>query len=298
MTTILITGGQGQLGRTFQSLTGRYANVAFLCPARPEFDLTDEGQMAAYLRRHRPAYVINTGAYTAVDRAEEAQEEAWRVNAEAPGRLAALCREVGAHLFHFSTDYVYADRYNRPLRETDETEPHGAYAESKLAGERAVLGVLPQATILRTAWVYSAHGHNFVKTMLRLGRERAELRVVSDQVGSPTYTVDLAGAVMNLIQRVEDGHLARTDLAGIYNYSNEGVCSWYDFAVAIFSLTGTACAVAPILTEDYPTPARRPHFSLLDKTKLKTSFGLEIPYWRDSLRACLLEMGEKVATEG
>jgi dTDP-4-dehydrorhamnose reductase len=292
MTKILVTGAAGQLGRTFQDLAAGPTPFQWFFPDRTTLDLTAPEQVARWLREHRPAFVINAGAYTAVDRAEEEPEKAWQVNAAAVEHLAVCCRENGAHLVHLSTDYVYADRYNRPLLETDDTHPQGVYGASKLAGEQAVLRELPSATILRTAWVYGAHGHNFVKTMLRLGRERGTLRVVSDQIGSPTYTRDLAGFVLDQLARVAQGSMPPTTLSGIFNYSNEGVCSWYDFARAIFALAGVDCHVTPIESKEYPTPARRPHFSLLSKAKVKSTFGLTVPYWRDSLQACLQELGE------
>nr|WP_290934408.1 dTDP-4-dehydrorhamnose reductase [Haliscomenobacter sp.] len=220
-------------------------------------------------------------AYTAVDKAEQENELAFAINAHAPGILAEACWEKGVQLIHYSSDYVYHNGINRPLLETDPSMPRSIYAHSKLEGDKRVLAH-PGALVFRTSWVYSSFGHNFVKTMLRLGQERDTLRVVNDQIGTPTYARDIARMSLQILLSEQSG-----EQAGIFNYSNEGVCSWYDFARAIFDLSGIPCRVEPIPSTAYPTPAARPSYSVLDKSKFKAAFGLEIPYWRDSLVECL-----------
>ncbi|PTM09367.1 MAG: dTDP-4-dehydrorhamnose reductase [Bacteroidetes bacterium] len=287
MPKLLITGAGGQLGQALRVLAQAYPTWDFYFPTRAELNITDEVAVAACFQRFLPDYCLNTAAYTAVDRAEEEPERAFASNTEAAKYLAEQCATHGTHLFHYSTDYVYQGDINRPLREDDPTAPAGVYAASKLAGEEAVRGALPAATILRTSWVYSKFSHNFVNTMLRLGRERSELRVVFDQVGTPTSAHDLAAATLYLISQVEQGQLQRHELGGIYHYSNEGVCSWYDFALAIFEIAGIDCSVLPIESYEYPTAARRPHYSVLNKRKIKAAFGLKIPHWRASLAQLL-----------
>ncbi len=237
-------------------------------------------------------WVINCAAYTAVDKAEIESRKARKINVFGTKYLAEACAELGIPLIHFSTDYVYHNRQNTPFLETDPVSPKGVYARTKLAGERAALRAQPLSMIIRTSWVYSNFGQNFVKTMLRLGSERATLKVVADQIGSPTYAPGLAEAVLSIIQKVESGEVPKESIAGIWHYSNEGVASWYDFAAAIFEIENILCQVRPIATKDYPTPAKRPPFSVLDKSKIKAAFGLEIPHWRESLRRCLALLHE------
>jgi dTDP-4-dehydrorhamnose reductase len=226
-----------------------------------------------------------------VDKAESEPAQARRTNALAPRYLAEACAEVGATLIHFSTDYVYHGRHNVPLVETDAVHPAGVYARTKLAGERAALRAHPTGVMVwRTSWVYAAHGHNFVKTMLRLGAERPTLSVVFDQIGTPTYAPDLAAAVLQVLDCVQVGSKTPADLVGIWHYSNEGVTSWYDFAQAIFDLQKIPCRVLPIESRQYPTPASRPPFSVLNKGKIKAAFGLDIPHWRVSLERCLASL--------
>ncbi|MEZ4988497.1 MAG: sugar nucleotide-binding protein [Saprospiraceae bacterium] len=201
--------------------------------------------------------------------------------------MAQCCASVGCHFIHFSSDYVYDRGLNRPITETDAVAGVGVYAASKLAGDVAVLRVLPTATIIRTSWVYSSEGHNFVKTMLRLGMERPELRVVFDQVGTPTYARDLADAVIMMLERIHSGQVPLSDAAGVFHYSNEGVCSWYDFARSIFKMTGLNCQLLPIESEEYPTPAQRPAYSVLNKKRFKAVFQLPIRHWEDALYDCL-----------
>lgn len=233
---------------------------------------------------------MNCAAYTAVDKAESEPVLAKKINVSGAKNLAEACVGQGIPLVHLSTDYVYHNRQNTPFRESDPVSPKSVYARTKLAGDRAALKANPLAIIVRTSWVYSEFGNNFVKTMLRLGAERPALNVVFDQIGTPTYAPDLAAAILKIIQKVENKEVVPKNAAGIWHYSNEGVTSWYDFAQAIFEIKNLACRVNPIETKDFPTPAARPPFSLLNKGKIKAVFGLEIPYWRDSLAICLRKL--------
>ncbi len=287
MIKILVTGANGQLGATFAQLAKEFPSWHFLFADRSLLNIAEPDQVLSFFQKHTPHYCINTAAYTAVDRAEEEPLMAHAVNVDGAAALASACADTGTHLFHYSTDYVYQGDINRPLRETDPTSPVSVYAQSKLGGEQTIRAILPDATIIRTSWVYSEYGHNFVKTMLRLGKERDQLNVVFDQVGTPTYALDLAKASLEMIRQKEEGQCEESALTGIFHYSNEGVCSWYDFALAIFELSGISCSVQPIPSSAYPTPAQRPHYSVLDKAKIKAAFGLQIPHWRAGLRQCL-----------
>lgn len=287
MPTLLITGAGGQLGQEFADLANSFSEWHFLLPTRSQLDITDTAQIEDFFAHYRPDYCLNTAAYTAVDRAEEDRDTAFAINATAVQQLATICKKHGTHLFHYSTDYVYQSGIDRPLKENDPTLPQSVYAASKLAGDQMVSMILPEATIIRTSWVYSSYGHNFVKTMLRLGSERSELRVVFDQVGTPTYAQDLALYTLQLIEKIEAGILDRHQLAGVFHFSNEGVCSWYDFAQAIFDLSEITCDVYPIESWEYPTPAQRPYYSVLNKAKIKKASGINIPYWREALQRCL-----------
>ncbi len=284
---ILVTGANGQLGRCFQHLASEHPELEFVFASSAELDITDRKAVSAFFKKNTVSWVLNCAAYTAVDKAEKEPERARAVNVTGAANLARACAAAGARLVHFSTDYVYHSRQNTPFREGDPTHPQGVYARTKRLGEQAVQRLLPGAMVVRTSWVYAREGANFVNTMLRLGNERTEVRVVSDQIGTPTFAPDLAAAVLQLVAKVEKNELARENLAGIWHYSNEGVCSWYDFAHAVMDLAGLSCKVLPIETKDYPTPAKRPPFSVLNKNKLKAAFGLEIPHWRDSLKICL-----------
>jgi dTDP-4-dehydrorhamnose reductase len=285
MARILVTGSNGQVGQELQVLASQFRDFQFLFTNRTELDITDKISIQRFFESNSIQYCINCAAYTAVDKAESEPEQAHLVNVKSVQYLAEACKNVGALLIHFSSDYVYHNGQNTPLKETDPTTPQSVYAKSKLEGEAAETA--GTALILRTSWVYSSFGHNFVKTMLRLGRERPELRVVYDQVGAPTHARDLAQAVLHIIQKVENGIIERSLLHGIYNYSNEGVTSWYDFAKAIFEIADIDCKVTPIETKDYPTPAQRPPYSVLNKNKMKEAFGVEIAHWRESLKTCL-----------
>ena len=283
--SILVTGANGQLGSELQQLAPNHPELNVTFVTRTELDLSDCTAITTWFADKHFDVIINCAAYTAVDTAEIELELAYAINATAVGTLATIAKNQYSSLIHISTDYVFAGQNYRPYLETDPTDPQGVYGASKLAGEQALLTINPaKSIIIRTAWVYSQFGNNFVKTMLRLGKERTELGVIYDQVGSPTSARDLAGAILSIIQHPKLASLTGTE---IYHYSNEGVCSWFDFAKAIFNHAELNCRVKPLETKDYPTPAKRPHYSLLNKAKIKYDFGITIPYWLDSLKACL-----------
>ena len=273
---LLVTGANGQLGQELRLLLGNRAVYA----GRAELDIADESAVKAFFEAQSFDFVINCAAYTAVDRAEDEAEAADRANRLGPALLA----RYGRRIVHVSTDYVFDGTSCRPYRENDATNPVSVYGKTKLAGEEAVLNEAETAVIIRTAWVYSSFGKNFVKTMRRLGSERDSLGVVFDQVGTPTYAADLASAITAMLPQTAPG------MKDVFHYSNEGVTSWYDFAVAIMEEAGLSCAVRPIESADYPTRAARPAFSVLNKAKIKKDFGLSIPHWRDGLKRCLTAM--------
>ncbi len=287
MTHILVTGASGQIGQELQFLAAQFPDFQFHFVSRNELDITDKTLIDNLFHLQKFDYCINCAAYTAVDKAESEPNLANQINVEGVKNLAEACENTGAALIHFSTDYVYHNTQNTPFKEDDPTNPQSVYAKTKLAGELAAQAVCANTMIIRTSWVYSSFGHNFVKTMLRLGAERPELRVVFDQVGTPTYARDLAKAVLEIISKVEDQEVDCSLLRGVYHYSNEGVCSWYDFALAIFEIEQMDCHVVPIETREYPTPARRPPYSVLNKARIKNTFGLEISHWHLALRRCL-----------
>lgn len=279
--TILVTGANGQLGRELQVLAGSYPAYDFLFADRTKLSIEDQQQVEAFFLTHQPRWCINCAAYTAVDKAETEKEAAFSINGDAPGYLAAACRTTGASLIHISTDYVFDGNSATPLKENDPTGPVNTYGASKLAGERKAMENHPEGTvILRTAWVYSEFGSNFVKTMIRLMKERPAINVVVDQIGSPTYAADLAAAILRIIQ-------SPRFVPGVFHYSNEGRISWYQFAQAIRSHIGSACIVNAIPSSQFPTPARRPHYSLLDKTLIRETYNITIPDWEPSLATCL-----------
>ncbi|MDD5267272.1 MAG: dTDP-4-dehydrorhamnose reductase [Methylococcales bacterium] len=283
--SILVTGSNGQLGSELHKLSELRSDYTFTFISRQELDLSDSEAIQSWFHDKPFDVIINCAAYTAVDKAESEQDLARTINATAAGTLAAIAKEKNSSLIHISTDYVFDGKNFKPYRETDPTNPQGIYGLTKLEGEQAVLAINPaKSLIIRTSWVYSSFGNNFVKTMLRLGKEREELGVIFDQVGSPTSARDLAQAILSIVQHPKLGTQKDTE---IYHFSNEGVCSWYDFAKTIFELSAIPCLVKPIETKDYPTPAKRPHYSLLNKAKIKETFGITIPYWKDSLQNCL-----------
>ncbi len=287
MAHLLITGANGQLGSEIFALHKEYPDFDLYFADLSQLDITDEQAVNTFLDRHPFRYLINGAAYTAVDKAETEPEQARQVNTEGPRLLARACRKRDITLIHYSSDYVYHTEHHRPYVEDDFTAPKGVYAQTKLDGDRAVLEENDQAMILRTSWVYSSFGKNFVKTMLRLGQERNELKVVFDQIGTPTYARDLARTTLDIISKAEKEPQVKKQMKGIFHYSNEGVCSWYDLAVAVMELAYLSCKIHPIETASYPTPAERPPFSVLNKAKIKQTFNMDIPHWRESLKACL-----------
>ncbi len=277
---ILITGCEGQLGNEIRLLQSQHEKHVFFNTDVAELDITDQQAVERYVDEHEIDGVVNCAAYTAVDRAESDKERATAINTLAPTFLAAAIERRGGWLIHVSTDYVFDGTKHLPYVETDTPCPEGVYGSTKLAGEFGATKFCKRTVIVRTAWLYSPFGNNFVKTMMRLGRERDQLNVVFDQIGTPTYAADLAGAIMSI---VEHGVVP-----GVYHYTNEGVCSWYDFTKSIHRIAGiTGCTVLPIHTSEYPTPATRPAMSVLDKTKIKTTFALTIPHWEESLVKCI-----------
>jgi len=279
---ILVTGANGQLGNEIRELHAGFPQDEFLFTDVAELDISNGEAVMDFVKEHHPGAIINCAAYTAVDKAETEEEIAFLVNATAAENLARAAKASGAILVHISTDYVFDGKAWAPYTETSPTHPVSAYARSKYQGEQNILMVNPRALIIRTSWLYSAFGNNFVKTMLRVGRERGKLNVVFDQTGSPTYAYDLAKAILGILPALET--LESTE---IFHYSNEGVCSWFDFAVAILRMSGVPCEVHPITTAEYPLPAVRPCYSVLHKGKIRERFSLSIPYWRDSLEHCL-----------
>jgi len=277
---ILITGCNGQLGNEMQLLQREYPQHTWINTDVQELDITNQLAIEQLVTERQVDGIVNCAAYTAVDKAETAHELCTSLNSVAPAYLAAAVEKRGGWMIHISTDYVFDGTKHTPYVETDTPCPNSVYGSTKLAGELAVSKFCRRSMIIRTAWLYSRFGNNFVKTMLRLGRERQELGVIFDQIGTPTYARDLARVVMTAIEQ---------DIRpGVYHFSNEGVTSWYDFTKAIHRLAGiTACHVRPLHTAEYPTPAHRPHYSVLDKTKLKQTYTIEVPYWEDSLRECI-----------
>lgn len=282
---ILITGSNGQLGSELRTIAEGYPLYEFLYTDVNELNITDESSVNHFFELHNPDVIINCAAYTAVDKAETDEETAYLVNAVATGNLARAASECGAFMVHISTDYVYDGNNHIPYTETERINPLSVYGKSKAAGEDAVHQANGKAIIIRTSWLYSAFGNNFVKTMIKYGRERDSLNVVFDQIGTPTDAHDLAKAILDSLP------LALTaDMIEVYHYSNEGVASWYDFAIAIHQFADIDCKVNPIPSKDYPLPAERPFYSVLDKSKIKKKLAIEIPYWRDSVKNCITRL--------
>jgi len=278
--SILITGAKGQLGSELQELIPLYPQYRFFPTDIDTLDLCDKEAIESFLDTNCINYIVNCAAYTAVDKAEDDSALCYLINRDAVRNLAeAACGK--AKIIHISTDYVFDGASKRPLRETDETNPQSVYGKSKLEGEQVLLKTAPESIIIRTAWLYSSFGNNFVKTMIRLGKEKESLNVVSDQTGTPTNAADLAKAILQIIEESEKSNVFQ---AGIYHYSNEGVCTWYDFCLKIHELAGiNTCKVNPVSTAEYPTKAVRPQYSVLDKSKIKETFHLVIPQWEESL---------------
>ena len=284
---ILVTGSNGQLGSEIKELSSKY-EYNFFFTDRSNIDITNKESIKTFCKTNNINTIINCAAYTAVDKAESDEINADLINRKAVKKLALVSSELNIKLIHISTDYVFDGKTYKPYVEEFQTKPNSVYGKTKLMGENEMINVNPKnSIIIRTSWVYSSYGNNFVKTMLRLGKEKTELGVIFDQVGTPTYAAHLAIAILDIIPKLNNPKVE------IYNYSNEGVLSWYDFAKEIMKMAKLNCKINPIETFQYPTPAKRPHFSLLNKSKIKTTFNIEIPYWKDGLDECLRKMGER-----
>ena len=288
---ILVTGSNGQLGSEIKDIAVNYKDFSFFFMDLPALDICNNNQLDVFFIENKIHTVINCAAYTAVDKAEVDAEIAKKVNSEGVLNLVNAIGKVNGKLIHISTDYVFDGNSFLPYQELDDVNPIGVYGNTKRSGELAVLNAKIDGIVIRTSWLYSAYGNNFVKTMLRLGIEREELGVIFDQVGTPTNASDLAKTCLEILSNKTTEKISAK--GKIYHFSNEGVASWYDFAIAIMDLGKVDCHVKPIETKDYPTPAKRPHFSVLNKTKIKTDFEIEIPYWRDSLAVCVSKLNKK-----
>ncbi|NTE05018.1 dTDP-4-dehydrorhamnose reductase [Agrobacterium tumefaciens] len=285
MGKILVIGAGGQLGQCLKTVASRRGITEIVFPSETDANILNQDGLQALLSKEQPAFVINCAAYTAVDKAEDEVELAKAVNETGAANLAIACATNGSTLIHVSTDFVFEGNEVKLLLEDDIANPINIYGQTKLDGEKAVVALLKSHFILRTSWLYSEYANNFVKTMLKLGTDRDELNIIADQVGTPTYAIDLANAIFDIIESGSDAY-------GIYHYSNEGVTSWFDFAKAIFDISGTAVKVNPIPGSAYPTKAARPAFSVMDKSKIKNTFNLMIPYWRNSLVECIQKLKE------
>ncbi|MDG1715032.1 dTDP-4-dehydrorhamnose reductase [Lacinutrix sp.] len=283
MKKILVTGANGQLGKCLNAISKKHETMALVFMDSKDLDITNLVSVNKAFLESKYDYCINCAAYTAVDKAEEQEESAARVNEQGARNLALACKQSQTTLFHISTDFVFDGESNHPYNENDKTNPVSVYGRTKLNGEKEIVSILTKYYIIRTSWLYSEFGNNFVKTMLKLGSERDKLTIISDQIGTPTYAMDLANAIMTLITSEKPSY-------GIYNYSNEGTASWYDFAKAIFDIKKMNLSLEPIPTKNYPTPAKRPLYSILNKEKIKNNFSMAIPYWRTSLENCLRQL--------
>lgn len=286
MQTVLVTGSKGQLGNEVQVLASSYPQFEFIFTDVEELNICDLQAVEKYFAERKIDVLLNCAAYTAVDKAEEDVDLCYRINEKAVGILGEVAAKYGTRMVHVSTDYVFDGTSYLPYTEDSPVCPATVYGKSKLAGEQLLMDVCPAAVIVRTSWLYSSFGNNFVKTMLRLGQERDSLNVIFDQVGTPTYAADLADALLKVISADEF-------IPGIYHYSNEGVCSWYDFTISIHKMAGVNCRVLPIESKDYPAKTPRPHYSVLNKNKIKTNYNIQIPHWENGLRRCLGILAEK-----
>jgi len=281
MKSILVTGANGQLGSELRFLAQKLTNFKWIFTDVEDLDITSSDAVNALFEAEKPTFCINAAAYTAVDKAETAKDLCYQINEDGPKCLIAAAKKSNTIFFQISSDYVYHNEVNFPIPTNSETNPQGAYAASKLAGDVATLNY-DNGHVVRTSWVYSSYGHNFVKTMIKLGSDRDQLTIVDDQIGTPTYARDLAAALIEWIVGYDN-----LDLPEMIHYSNEGVCSWYDFALAIFEIKSITCNVKPIPSSSYPTPAARPHYSVLDKIHTRILLQDKIPHWRSALNACL-----------
>lgn len=280
MDPIIVFGASGQLGQCIKNVASLQGISNVIFPMETEANILDVEGLNRLFIQHKPSFAINCAAYTAVDKAEDEHELAKKVNDTGARNLAIQCEKHGAVLIHISTDFVFKGDVAHPLTETDEASPISVYGQTKLDGELAVAAILKEHFIIRTGWLYSEYANNFVKTMLKLGNERDELKIIADQVGTPTYAIDLATFIFTVIK-------SQSKAFGTYHYSNEGVTSWFDFARAVFDISGTHVKAIPIRTDEYPAKAMRPAYSVMDKSKVKQTFNIEIPYWRDSLINCI-----------
>lgn len=289
---VLITGANGQLGSELRRATADHeANLNFIFTDVAELDITNLEAVEQFVKNNKIKYIVNCAAYTAVDKAEDDVDLCYKINKDAVRNLGIAATNNEAKVIHISTDYVFDGTGTHPYSETEPVSPKSVYGKSKQEGEATLLDACPDSIIIRTAWLYSIFGNNFVKTMIKLGQERESLNVVADQTGTPTNAADLAKAIVRILDHSESHNHFK---AGIYHYSNEGVTSWFDFTVAIHKLAGiTTCKVSPITTEQYPTRASRPQYSVLDKTKIKTTFDLNVPQWENSLKVCINELMKK-----
>ena len=304
--SILVSGKNGQLGKELQDIASSNNDFEFIFFDKDELNIANADELEGVFQKYTPEYFINCAAYTAVDKAEADQENAYIVNAAAVGTISKLCHRFNTKLIHISTDYVFDGKGTQPYKEDDKPDPVNYYGYAKWLGEQLALNNNPDTIVIRTSWVYSSYGNNFVKTMLRLMKERKEINVVNDQLGSPTYAKDLAEAIIAIVngewsvkERLEVGKsgspeeetrnskLKTQNSNNIYHFSNDGIISWYDFAVAIKEIKQLDCVVHPIPSSAYPTPAKRPAYSGLDKTKIKTTFNIQIKHWKKSLNECL-----------
>jgi dTDP-4-dehydrorhamnose reductase len=283
MSIIVVLGASGQLGQCLKKVAETKGITTIYFPPETEADILNKDALKKIFDTYKPGWCINCAAYTAVDKAEDDIDRARSINKTGVENIGVLCAEFNSILIHTSTDFIFKGDKPTPLTEDDIAEPINVYGLTKLEGEKAVSDSLEKYYTLRTSWLYSEYGNNFVKTMLKLGAEHAELKIVADQVGTPTYAMDLAECILQII-------VSKTIAYGTYHYSNEGVASWYDFAKAIFDISGTQVRTLPIKTSEYPTRAVRPAYSVMDKTKIKQAFGIEIPYWRDSLITCISKL--------
>jgi dTDP-4-dehydrorhamnose reductase len=284
MAIILITGAKGQLGSELKEVSKNYYGYDFIFTDIDSLDITSHEKTSEFINKSKPDWIINCAAYNLVDKAETEPDKAMLINGTAVKNITEVIRGSECRFIHISSDYVYDGSSNVPYNENITANPLSAYGRSKLAGEKYAL-LHNGSMIIRTAWLYSSFGNNFVKTILRNAAEKESIKVVFDRTGTPTYAADLAGAIMNIISGVIRNQIAMN--SGIYNYSNEGVCSWYDFASEIIKESGLTCQVLPVLTKDFPQAAKRPVYSVLDKSKIKENYGLSIPHWKDSLIKCL-----------
>lgn len=289
MNNILITGADGQLGSEIRTLKATYPDNNFIFTDFSQLDITNHAEVKKFIEAHDIRAIINCAAYTAVDKAETEIVKANKINNLAVENMAGIAKAKNIKLIHISTDYVFDGRAHQPYKEEDVPNPQSVYGKTKLEGEKAIQKINPDnSIIIRTSWLYSGFGTNFVKTMLRLGKERNQLGIIADQVGTPTFAGDLAKTILELLPKIEN------DGVEIYHYANEGICSWYDFAKAIFTLENVTPKVNPIETTEYPTPAKRPYYSVMNKRKIKETFNIEIPHWKASLEVCLQNMKDLV----